>query len=404
MKELRLFFCMCAVAFSAPAIAQLPDIGTADAPKWYYIQVVGDESRADRVFTLSENSKVDGLPLSLSTDISEISRQLWRFEKNAAGRYAIINMQNGQQLDVAYDDEEETGRAVVRETSGVGFTLKPFDGYYQIISSSAAEGTPSGEIYLHQGNSGYNYAVITVSTTYSEESSSKFHFVPFDDFRIAYSDDETVTWYNIFNGNPSYASSIIAENTATDVPFSLVLENSVENEKRAQWKAVAAGDGVIWTNRATGHVLQPVSKIYGAYNLLQAVPVIAPTNAWTPVYLGNKQYAFSAKEDDGITRYMGTVVDGDVPTAVPAVEKLGASSYSWELRVAEVLPTGIEEHPAEQMNKIKVNVVNRQIVVEGAESWKIHTPAGLLVSVGKRLDPGIYIVSSKEESVKVVVK
>lgn len=58
-----------------PATAQLPEVSTADAPKWYYIQVEGsDDGRAGRVFTLLDNSNVGGEKMYTSLDIDKLGR------------------------------------------------------------------------------------------------------------------------------------------------------------------------------------------------------------------------------------------------------------------------------------------------------------------------------------------
>ena len=60
--------------------AQLPEVSTAENPKWYYIQVLGSDTRVGRVFT-AEGSKVYGREISASIDPDVTSKQLWRFEK-----------------------------------------------------------------------------------------------------------------------------------------------------------------------------------------------------------------------------------------------------------------------------------------------------------------------------------
>lgn len=60
MRKKRLIL-LVALGFTASMqlAAQLPEVSTADNPKWYYIQVLGSDTRVGRVFT-AEGSKVYG--------------------------------------------------------------------------------------------------------------------------------------------------------------------------------------------------------------------------------------------------------------------------------------------------------------------------------------------------------
>lgn len=390
--------------FGTSTAQRLPETSTADSPKWYYIQVVGDAARADLVFT-AEGSKVAGRAVITTLDPATTATQLWRFEKNQAGRYVITNKGNGEQLDVAYDEEESTGRAVTAETSAVTFELRTINtNYFQIVSSEAAPNTDTSEIYLHQGNSGYDYAVITVNTTWSSGQSSQFHFEPYVDYNIAYSDSLTETYYHLASAGPTFKGQSITERDADDeLPATLTLTDAADGDLTAQWRAVKAGDGVRFVNRASGRVLQSDPDPYGLFNLLQTGTLVATGNTWTATYLGDGQYAFSAAAaDDNIERYMGTAASTAAELTAPDENKLTNSDYAWTLTKVETVATGIAD--ATPDDGISVSVNGRRIVVSGTADYQIYALSGRRVGTSAALAPGIYIVRAAGTAHKVIVK
>lgn len=385
------------VASLLPAAAQLPDVSTAQQPKWYFIQVLGSDTRVDRVFTLeADDYKVAGEAMTTSVSDDVVGRQLWRFEQNDAGRYVITNKASGRQLDVAYDSDEGTARAVCTAQSSQTFQLNALGDYFQIELEKAVT---SGENWLHQGNSGYDFAVITVGTTWSSGDNSKFHFVEYVDPAIDLSDSERTTYYTI--SNCAYAARAVRETVDADgAGGSLTLDTIVDGDTYAQWYAEGVGsDGVRWINRATGHALNASSAPYGLFNLLSAGTVVATADAWTATHIGEGQYTFSVKEDDGIVRYMGA----DIATADEAVRpdttKFAATPFAWRLTRVETIATGIST--VDPSAKPAFSVDQRAIVGEGL---RIYTIGGQTVAAGRPLQPGVYLVTAGGMTTKVLIK
>ncbi|MCC8146608.1 MAG: hypothetical protein LIO93_09270 [Bacteroidales bacterium] len=87
--------------------AQLPEVSTADAPIWYFIQVKGgDTDRANRVFTAETDA--NGKDRVNGRFITTASRdnQLWRFERNG-DNYVIFNKGYGKK--VSLEEKVPTG-------------------------------------------------------------------------------------------------------------------------------------------------------------------------------------------------------------------------------------------------------------------------------------------------------
>lgn len=407
MRKKRLIFLVAlGLTASMQLAAQLPEVSTADSPKWYYIQVLGSDTRVGRVFT-AEGTKVYGREISTSIDPAVTATQLWRFEKDANGSYVIVNKSTGLQLDLTYDSAEKTGCASLSETAGVTFKLNPNGEYYQFESSEAAPSTPAAEVYLHQGNSGYDFLVITVDTTWGNGDNSKFSFKPFVDYNIVYSDDKTETYYQLTNASKDFAGQVIKEQTtdeeSDDAEASVVLETADENDAAAQWRAVKTEEGVQFVNRATQRQLQTLPEVFGAFNILRTGTLVAKGNAWTATYLGNGQYSFSATaSDDNVTRYLGANTDNTTAEKAPEDDDLAGSAFAWTLKKVETIATGIDAATAQ--SKPAVSVKDGVIRVSGNAPYAIHTLSGKQVKAGEKLMPGVYLVTTGGTTTKVLVK
>lgn len=382
-----------------PLAAQLPDVSTSDSPKWYYIRVVGDAARANRVFTVNDANRVTGQARSSSTDMEEVAKQLWRFEKNAAGRWEIINFATGLHLGLTYDSEEGTGLTCLKNTAEETYAFNSLGEYYQIESNHAAPQTPAGEVYLHQGNSGYNYAVITVGTNYGSGINSSFSFVPFVDFRYELSDGETQTYYHICNAGSDFSGGAV---TRSDASSALTLTAPSTGDYATQWRAEATPEGgVKWINRATEEELRPAAMPHGLFNLLQPGAATADNEAWTLTHIGEGQYTFTHTDDDGVERYMGADFDNAASATLPDPEKLNGSAHAWTLVRVETIATGVD---STEGSMPVVRVENGRIIVSGNEAWSVYGVDGVRRNPDERLMPGLYIVKCTAGVKKVIVK
>lgn len=393
---------LCCALGVLPLHAQLPEEGTAENPKWYYIQVRGEEARAGRVFTAVDGTTtVYGQPVIVSSDMDEVATQLWRFEKDGA-MYNIVNMATGKSLDVAYDADIDISKAVLSETSSVSFKLNPLGDWYQIESTAPPAGGIPSEVYFHQANTGggRNYAIMMVNTTWSSGVNSSFKFVPFEDFRIDFSTDELATFYQLVNANPAYVGKCMTEEAEGD--YTLTMKDAVADDISQQWmvrKISADGTLVELVNRATGHTLQNTSNRFGAFNIPVLGSVVDAGKGWSMDYLGYGQYSLSGEEEDGIVRYLGaSSSEADAPEAFDE-EAVKDSGFGWIFRKIDVSTDIQDATPAVPV----VRVENGRIWVDGTSDYRIYTLDGKAVSNQSRLMPGIYIVNVSGTATKVIV-
>lgn len=382
-------------------MAKLPEVSTSADPQWYYIQIVGEEDRADRVYTLEGAKDIHGRYIINSEDDAELGRQLWRFEKNAAGRYIIYNKLTGKRLTLEYDSDQDSGCAKLSTTSSITFELKRAGNYFQVIGSQAAAGTNSGEVYLHQGNSGTDYCIITTGSYYGASINSMCRFVPFEDFRIAYSDDIEETWYTLANCGAAYSGLVIKEEQ-DGTASTLVLAEAADGDYASQWKAVKPADGgVQWVNRQTGNSISAVSRPANMFNILSTAIPSEAGNAWTATYLGSLQYAFSSIEDDQVERYMGANAEQAETPEVLDLKKILNSPHAWNLNRIESVPVSVGS--VEGISP-RVRVVNRRIFVDGCDDFSVYTVLGIRVPSDRQQQPGLYVVSFGNKSAKINIQ
>lgn len=393
---------LCCAMGVLPLRAQLPEEGTAENPKWYYIQVRGEGERADRVFTAVEGTTtVYGRPVIVSSDMDEVATQLWRFEQDGS-TYNIVNMATGKSLDVAYDAEIEISKAILSETSSVSFKLNPLGDWYQIESTAPPAGGIANEVYFHQANTGgnRNYAIMMVNTTWSNGVNSSFKFVPFEDFRIEYSTDDLATFYQLVSAKSEYAGLCMTEETEGE--YALIMKEAQTADFSQQWmvkKKSADGTLVELVNRATGHTLQNTSNRAGVFNLPVLGSAVDAGNGWSLSYLGNAQYTLSGEEEDGIVRYLNaSSSEADAPEKFDE-EATKDSGFGWKFRKVDV-STGIQEATSDVP---AVRVENGRIWVDGTSDYRVYTLDGKAVSNQSRLMPGIYIVNVGGTATKVIV-
>ncbi|MGC3978567.1 MAG: hypothetical protein QM751_10275 [Paludibacteraceae bacterium] len=383
---------------------QLPLASTSSNPVWYYIQVKGnDDGRMDLVFT-AEGTEVHGrTKLDGVNNPSMVSTQLWRFEDAGENYFIIINKSTGQKIDVAYDASRSIGYATLTDVPASKFKFvenTSTEGYYSIQSAIPASGGSSSEIYLHQANNGGNrdYIIMLVGTDYGFGINSAFNFTLYNDYTINYSDDTNEIWYNITSAQTGVTNMVIRDNSQnTSAIHQLSVEPLQSLQTIQQWKLVKNGvNGEIYLiNRSTGNYIQSQSVADEAYNIPQ---LGAMKGAYTLTYLGQGQYLISSVEEDAVIRYLHLSSDETIPQEYDA-KNAKDSGFAWLfLKVQD----GTDVHTSDATD-LKISVINSRIVVN-TDEYTVRTVTGTLIRRNAALQAGVYLVSTKEKTVKVLVK
>lgn len=381
-----------------PLCAQLPQPGTDEVPKWYYIQVVGEDARRDRVFSIRNGSTtVYGEPIINSADMEEVSTQLWRFVPDGE-KYAIVNRATGMMLDVAFDSDLDISKAVLSQNSETRFELKPYENQFQIVSSRTPAGGLTNEIYLHQGNGGTrDYTVMMVSSYWSQDLNSQFHFLAFEDFDIEYSTDDKQVYYNLVSGKSEFGDKCLTYDVNADYP--LILRAPADKNHSQQWSVIDAGNGKVYLkNRATGHVIKNESVRNGSFNRPQLDELSGSDEGCTLTYVGGAQYMVSAFEEDGIERMLNASV-GDKPDTFRD-DEVRNSGFGWKFRKVTDDLTAIDEVKVMQ----SVRVEDGRVIADKGVDYRVFSVDGRRVPAGERLQTGVYIIEAAGSAGKFIVQ
>ncbi|MDR1763412.1 MAG: RICIN domain-containing protein [Dysgonamonadaceae bacterium] len=364
-------------------------------PKWYYIQVKGLGLNANRVLT-DLGDQVSGQPLA-TTDVDAVSRQLWRFEiAQGASGYTVINKYSKKQLSVAFDGSVR--RPVMAESSPYvwSFTTSTVSGYkYVKILNEPQEGT-KGDIYLSQ-TFYQNYALKLVSESDRVTDSEVFRCV-LNEIPVP-STDDAVVWMTI--RNPKTDKYLTDGSSSVGTNFILEAKNGSQAQ---QWKMQAKENGNYdFVNRATGSIISTVTNLNRYYYLNNAANTDQSAGwKFAPVNAQSNQYEISATDEKGVISYWNATTDGQAPEVYSNGNSLN-STYSWIFTWVEEIHTGLNQ-PTIVADNIRVYSMNRRIYVDGCDEYRITSLSGLPVRKNVELPTGIYLVTAKSKTVKILVK
>ncbi|MDR3365444.1 MAG: DUF4832 domain-containing protein [Prevotellaceae bacterium] len=325
-------------AFSWKTAAQLPDASTAADPIWYYIQVQGVDSDAERVgrvlTVLSGDSKVYGRLKTTSTDEAELGKQLWRFEQSGSS-YVVINKATNKKLDVAYYSEKSISVASLSDSPAIGWKLSAGGSGYSFQATAAPSGGDGGKTYIHQANNwdGRDFVMMLETTTYI----SSFAFVPFKEFRFDVSDGSNEFWYFVTSAKPGYEGRCV---TAVAGSATLSLESAAAGNAHQQWKIVekssdGAGKRLQLVNRATGSAISTAVAAVGNYACPQLAANLSADNGWIMTHLGSGQYEVSDVRSDSSAVYWNASLSSEAqPDLYVAGSSLGAG-FAWIFEKAD---------------------------------------------------------------------
>jgi hypothetical protein len=395
MKQLILITVICAFALTE-ASAQSFETGTATNPHWYFIQVKGSGDNAGKVVT-EIDGRAYGRPKE--TGFAAKAKQLWRIEivpNTSPVRYEVINKHSGNKLDVVYDSDLNERMAVVSETPSTIWTIQLQAGnYYTLRIVTQPQGGLTGAGYLTQGGESLNQALYFTKS--AGNADAQFQFISID-APVVSEGSETI-WFSIHNAQNAFSNQCLTEvETATNTQLSLL--DFTANNHRQLWKIVnnpASAGTVNFVNRQTGHLIS-AEPLYDIYNYARFTD--NETSGWTIDDLGSNQYEVRTGVPEE-RKYWYAATAG----VASAGYRQGASSntgFAWQFRLRDDGTTQAFHTP--ESNLTRVWVENKRIFVEGNEHYRVYTLYGTRVNENSELPAGIYLVSVKNKTTKVLVK
>lgn len=393
---LSLLFCL-------NAVAQNPDASTASNPKWYYIQVVGSGTTANRVLTVVDNTVV-GQPLSLN-NLSLLNCQLWRLELVPSVGYLIINKSTGKRLSVTYDTATQQRIAIASADASTcwryGLQTNNSGFYLNLASETGLDGT-AGTIYLQQTATSPNYGLIFTGSANRTGVNTTFNFAS-SNIPVASTEDDVVWMYIQNNKTGKYLTDAVAS-SQDNAYFTLDVLKTDGNETVQQWKLVpkTGGNSMALINRATGNIVG-TNTVFDRYYYLQYTNDPEDEDGWNYELISNGQYAVSTTDANGIVKYWYATTP-DQPTESYVKDYAYNSAYAWIFSWAsEEIITGINP-PQVLPDNIRVYSNDKRIYVEGCNDYKIITIYGTPVNQNAGLPVGVYLVITKDRTIKVLVK
>ena len=390
-------FIVCIVFCGNIIAQQLPSISTASNPKWYYIQALGSGVTANRV-AMAIGDKVEGGPV-LIDNVSTMSTQLWRFELAGNG-YVVINKSTGKKLSVAYDPLKNSRIATVSDNpSTLWRFVRAGSGYNIRMITEPAEGL-AGAINLYQTNASQNYALIFAGTAESSTDNACFNFVLSEN--PAVSTEMDIVWMHVKNAKTGKYLTDAVSSAQDKACFSVDDLKNDGNDASQHWKLIAkAGGSMDFVNRATGNPI-PTNTVFDRYYYLLYTHDSEESAGWNLTSLGKNQYAIYTISPEGALKYWYATTPGE-PAIAYTEGYVQNTPYAWFFSWAdEERTTGIDRLLPEE--NIRVYSYGKRIYVEGCESYKITSLYGIPVHRNENLPAGIYLVTVKSKTVKLLVK
>ena len=212
-------------------------------------------------------------------------------------------------------------------------------------------------------------------------------------------------YYKIASAYPEYSKMCIEDNSlrASGTGYSFLVSEMSENTKQ-EWELVAAANDESGTyyfrNRGSRRYISSAGSWRENYYTPVAAAVRTTIKPFTIQELDNSQIAI--KYNDGTDdRYLFAADSADVQPGFN-IYALENSVWAWKVCDASGVPVSVAKILKE--SNVKIEVVNRVIKVEGVDAYSLYNDEGVRLNNGSVLEPGVYFVSAKGVSRKVLVK
>ena len=404
MKKKCILFILLLVLFRVNLWAQ-PESSTKEAPIWYYIQVVGENDRANRVFTYdSSDEQVYGLPKHISLERPLIDTQLWRFERNGL-MMDIINKASGKKLDVTYNSSLRLRVAAGSDEPSTKWRLYASGNYYNIRSTVEPEGGTSGTTYAFQAPSSakLNYIIMFEAAEQRTNVNALFSFVKFNDNLPKKSTDDNDIWFFILSAKPGNEDKCITVvSNPTDPEVKCSIEPKDKNNENQYWKFVEVEDGSVkyhFVNKGTGKIIS-TDVVFDKYFYAQYTDQIVKSNGWSIIPIEDGQYEIKGITNDNIVRYLYANTTNE--RTANHTNNVKNTGFAWSFYWIEGGTTNIDEMNPD--SGFYAYSENNKIVVIGADDYVIRNIYGIEFNKDSYLNTGIYLVTANGKTKKILVK
>ncbi len=212
-------------------------------------------------------------------------------------------------------------------------------------------------------------------------------------------------YYKIASAYPEYSQMCIEDNSlrASTTGYSFLVSEMSDNTKQ-EWELVAAANDDSGTyyfrNRSSRRYISSAGAWKDNYYTPNAATIRTTIKPFTIQELNDSQIAI--KYNDGNDdRFLFAADSAGVQPGFN-IYSLENSVWAWKVCDASGVPVSVAKILKE--GNVKISVENRVIKVEGVDVYSLYNDEGVRLNNGSVLEPGIYFVSAKGVSYKVLVK
>ena len=220
------------------------------------------------------------------------------------------------------------------------------------------------------------------------------------------------TDYRLVNAYTKAGNLCLQDNrnglNATDFIFSYAERDTTDDTQVWQFIKDANDPSLYYLrNKATRRFLSAELESRG--NLFKLRSQNTKTNAkpWTVTEITNGQLLFSCVNEYGVRYYIHATDTTTLTTNYPKflTNPIGNRNtrFAWILEPVDATPDAIQS-VLQQNHEVKVSVLDRHIVVANDEDYRIYDAHGAQLDKEQALQPGIYIVFTRQQTFKVIVK
>ncbi len=216
---------------------------------------------------------------------------------------------------------------------------------------------------------------------------------------------EEKTYYRIMSAKSSFAGKCIQDNSNVSGAEDFLIEDWKDGNRRQEWELIPAEDGSTPTyyirNRNSRRFIGQGTELVDKFYYTQSTPALSTSPKWTITDIGDGIVTINTTDEYGVVRFLNAADLKKSPERIYTAKTAKKSGFAWRIVDAKTDPTAISETT---IKGTKVSVLDGHIIVAGTDNYEIRDLQGRNIDRKKRLSKGIYIVTTKEKSYKVLIK
>jgi hypothetical protein len=222
------------------------------------------------------------------------------------------------------------------------------------------------------------------------------------------------SYYRIFNEKSAYINQCIQFNhdAAATTVYKYLVSAYDKTDEYQEWKFEPASSedttAYYIVNKKNNLYLESAvttvySSKYGTFLPLNRGSIVKSSYAvWNVTPFSDGIFMISGLDRNGVRRYLNACDSTTLAPVLTRVTKVATSAFAWRLTDSRNDPTSITT--VSDNDGSTVSVLDRRIIVGGTEHYVVHDLSGRTVNSQSQLPCGIYLVTIKSRTYKVIIK